>query len=165
VLATSFETVPPRSVLHRFRIPPDNFEFRHTSFLQARSGYDRHIDRHRLKSNWNAIGGSPHFGTVGSHLRLRAPMTASYQQTNAKPFRFFHSFSAAQMKEPKMRRLIAARETFVEIETRETRQNFLAAAIAFPAADTASFITGQKLFVDGGKPRDSLGRGRCIRAK
>src|SRR5439155_5387355 len=47
VVATSFETVPPRSVLHRLWIPPDNFEFRHTSFLQARSG--QHIDRHCLE--------------------------------------------------------------------------------------------------------------------
>jgi len=39
VVVTSFETAPPRSVLHRFWIPPDNFEFRHASFLQSRSGY------------------------------------------------------------------------------------------------------------------------------
>jgi hypothetical protein len=45
------------------------------------------------------------------------------------------------MKEPKRRRLIAVRETFVEIETHETRQSFLAASIAFLATDTASFIT------------------------
>src|SRR5258708_97067 len=35
--------MPSQSVLHRFWIPPDNFECRHTSFLQVRSGYDRHI--------------------------------------------------------------------------------------------------------------------------
>jgi NAD(P)-dependent dehydrogenase (short-subunit alcohol dehydrogenase family) len=60
------------------------------------------------------------------------------------------------MKEPKRRRSIAVRETFVEIKTHETRQSFLAASIAFLAADTASFITGQTLFVDGGASLGTL---------
>ena len=122
MVATSFETVPPRSVLHRFRIPPDNFEFRHTSFLQVRSGYDSISIDTALKSNWNAITGSPHFGPVGSGFeqQLRSKMRNS-QKAPELAFCSFDSFSAnCGDEEPKRCRLIADRETFVEIETHET---------------------------------------------
>ena len=131
MVATSFETVPPRSVLHRFRIPPDNFEFRHTSFLQARSGYDSISIDTVLKATGMPSVGPAFWDRRFTHLGLPAPKTASYSAHEREairrngPFAFFTLFPLPQMKEPKGRRVIAVRETLVEIETHETRQNFL----------------------------------------
>jgi hypothetical protein len=95
VVATSFETVPPGSVLHRFWIPPDNFEFRHTSFLQVRSGYDTISIDTALKSNWNAIAGPPHCAAIvsGFEKQLRSKMRDS-QKALELGFCSFDSFSS-----------------------------------------------------------------------